>query len=87
MGSEMCIRDRPISVPLANLESVLRGQPDIIFITRLPESPVSTWEGRWSKLIGNNLRVYPIDPNLISRPSTRMLDGVELMCDVIRSVR
>ena len=77
----------PISVPLANLESVLRGQPDIIFITRLPESPVSTWEGRWSKLIGNNLRVYPIDPNLISRPSTRMLDGVELMCDVIRSVR
>jgi len=77
----------PISVPLANLESVLRGQPDIIFITRLPESPVSTWEGRWSKLIGNNLRVYPIDPNLISRPSTRMLDGVELMCDVIRNVR
>ena len=77
----------PISVPLANLESVLRGQPDIIFITRMPESPVSPWEGRWSKLIGNNVRVFPIDPNLISRPSIRMLDGVELMCGAIRSAR
>ena len=74
----------PISVPLANLESVL---PDIIFITRMPESPVSPWEGRWSKLIGNNVRVFPIDPNLISRPSIRMLDGVELMCGAIRSAR
>ena len=77
----------PISVPLANLESVLRGQPDIIFITRMPESPVSPWESRWGKLIGNNARVFPIDPNLISRPSIRMLDGVEVMCGAIRNAR
>lgn len=77
----------PISVPLANLESVLRGQPDIIFITRVPESPVSPWESRWGKLIGNNARVFPIDPNLISRPSLRMLDGVEVMCGAIRNAR
>ena len=77
----------PISVPLANLESVLKGQPELIFITRIPGAPASSWEGKWNKLIGKDVRVIPIDPNLISRPSIRMLDGIEFMCSAIRANR
>ncbi len=86
-GGENLFEGVPISVPLANLESVLRGQPDIIFITRLPATPASPWEDRWGQLLGDRTQILPVDPNLISRPSTRMLDGVEFMCSAIRGGR
>ena len=84
-GAKNLFAHVPISVPLANLESVLKGQPEIVFITRLPGEPVSFWEGRWRKLLGSQVQIIPIDPNLISRPSLRMLDGIEFMCSAIKS--
>jgi iron complex transport system substrate-binding protein len=86
-GAENLFADVPISVPLANLESVLKGQPNIVFITRLPGGPVSSWEGRWKKLLGSQVQLIAIDPNSISRPSLRMLDGIEFMCSAIKSAK
>jgi iron complex transport system substrate-binding protein len=86
-GAQNLFADVPISVPLANLESVLKGQPNIVFITRLPGGPVSSWEDRWKKLLGSQVQLISIDPNSISRPSLRMLDGIEFLCSAIKSAK
>jgi ABC-type Fe3+-hydroxamate transport system substrate-binding protein len=84
-GGVNLFADVPIPVPLANLEAVLGGKPDIIFITRTPDAPDSPWRSKWEQLLGAVVQVIPIDPNLISRPSFRMLDGIEFMCSAIQT--
>jgi iron complex transport system substrate-binding protein len=74
------------SVPLVSQEAVLAARPDIVFITQAPGSPQSVWVKTWAKypeLIGS---VQAIDPNLISRPAPRMLEGIETLCGMMDSV-
>lgn len=69
-------------VPLVSQESVLSANPAVIFYTRLPGDRDGTWVSRWSSMLAD-ARLIAIDPNVISRPSLRMLDGVELICSGI----
>jgi len=69
-------------VPLVSQESVLSANPAVIFYTRLPGDRDGVWVGRWSSMLVD-ARLIAIDPNVISRPSLRMLDGVELICNGI----
>ena len=71
------------SVTLVSKEAVVAGQPDLILITQVPAGPVSPWINRWQKYEQFEYRVRTIDPNLISRPSFRMLDGVQVICRLI----
>lgn len=74
-------------VPLVSKEAVLAGQPDLVLITRVPGSPPSPWVQTWRALDGFDAEIVDIDPNLISRPGLRMLDGIRFMCQLIEASR
>jgi iron complex transport system substrate-binding protein len=72
-----------ISVPLVSIESVLNLDPDVIVISKPEGGSESVWKDRWSQYPGFGERLRWIDPGLISRPSLRMLDGIEQLCELI----
>jgi len=72
-----------ISVPLVSIESVLDLDPDVIVISKPADGAESVWKERWSQYPGFAGKLRWIDPGLISRPSLRMLDGIETLCELI----
>lgn len=72
-----------IAVPLVSKESIVVTDPDVIVISKPHKGSVSPWEKRWSGYAGFGEKLRWIDPALISRPSMRMLDGIEQLCELI----
>jgi iron complex transport system substrate-binding protein len=74
-------------VTLVSKEAVVAGQPDLILITQVPGTPDSPWIDRWQRYERFEDRIRTIDPNLISRPSFRMLDGIREVCRLISALK
>lgn len=77
-------------VPRINVESVVRGNPDVIIATGMAnERP--EWLDNWliweelSAVKSNSL--YSINPDLIGRHSPRILQGVTQLCDYFDRAR
>jgi iron complex transport system substrate-binding protein len=75
--------DSKISVPLVSKESVLALDPDFIVISKPEDGSESVWKEQWGQYEGFDDKLRWIDPGLISRPSLRMLDGIERLCELI----
>jgi len=72
-----------IPVPLVSLESVVVADPDVIVIAKPDDQADSHWQSRWAKFDGFDLRIRWVKPGLVSRPSLRMVEGIEELCRVI----
>ena len=70
-------------VALVSKEAVLAGQPDLIILTSSPSGPDSPWVDRWNVYDSFKGKIRILDPGLISRPSFRMLAGIEELCRLI----
>jgi iron complex transport system substrate-binding protein len=87
-GMDVCngmniFSDSKISVPLVSKESVLALNPDFIVISKPENGSESRWKDRWGQYAGFAEKLRWIDPGLVSRPSLRMLDGIERLCELI----
>lgn len=76
--------DQVIPVPLVSQESVLIRNPDVLVISRPESGATSPWIRKWGAFEGYKEKIRWIDPGQISRPSLRMLDGIEQLCMVIQ---
>lgn len=82
-GGRNLFAETAVQVPLVSKEAVLAGRPDLIVITQVPGAPPSSWVSAWQKYDSLKGKVRTIDPNLISRPGPRMLQGIGEMCRLI----
>ena len=82
-GQNLYSELRP-DVSLVSLETVMAGRPDLIIVTH--SKGQSPWVKRWQKYPQFQDRVRTIDPGIVSRPSFRMLEGIEGICKQISSV-
>ena len=82
-GGTNLFADIQPKVALVSQESVVAMQPDVILLTQVPGSKPSSWVSRWQRYEGFSQRIKMIDPNLISRPSFRMLEGIRALCSKI----
>jgi len=78
----------PITYPRISIEEVIRKRPDIIIITAMGnegefEKAKEDWM-KWPSIpaVKNN-RVFLVNPDLIDRPSQRMIDGLEALARLI----
>jgi len=78
----------PITYPRISIEEVIRKKPDIIIITSMGiegefEKAKEDWM-KWPSIpaVKDN-RVYLTNPDLIDRPSQRIIDGLETMARLI----
>lgn len=76
-GGRNIFADTPLETVRVNIEAVLRARPEVIVI---PSASGNTSARRkfWRKWL-KNVRVIAINPDLISRPGPRLVDGVEVL--------
>jgi iron complex transport system substrate-binding protein len=82
-NAENIFANESIPVPLVSKESVVKRDPKVIIISRPVEGVISPWVKRWGAYEGYDEKLRWIDPGLISRPSLRMLKGIEQLCRLI----
>ncbi len=82
-GGNNLFSDLKPKVALVSKEAVVNGQPDLILITSASPGIKTPWADRWESYDSLKGRISFIDPNLISRPSYRMLEGINSLCDII----
>ena len=72
-----------IPVPIVSTESVLIANPDIIIISKSSTDTGLPWLEKWETIEGYREKISFIDAELISRPSMRILMGIERLCQII----
>lgn len=82
-GGQNVFAELPISVAQVSQEAVIHENPDYIFYTQVPRGPENPWSERWRSFPVLTGQLVPIDPNLISRPSFRMLAGIQSICTTL----
>jgi iron complex transport system substrate-binding protein len=76
--------------PPVDIESVLKANPDAIITTSAEQAGrpwLDAWK-QWPRLtaVGKD-QLYNVDPDLLTRHSPRVLDGVERLCAHLDAVR
>ncbi|WP_462158951.1 cobalamin-binding protein [Pseudoalteromonas sp. GB56] len=84
-GGENTFADNITDYPQISLEHVVLAKPDVIVVTSEQAAQEKTvdWQ-QWQSIpaVKNNA-IRAIDANLLHRYSTRILDGVESLCEAI----
>ncbi|WP_432470676.1 cobalamin-binding protein [Amphritea sp. HPY] len=76
-------------VPRLSVESVLSVDPEVILTGRknIPQDWAEQWQ-QWHTLsAAKSDQFYQLNEDLLYRPTMRILDGAEAMCDTLQNVR
>ena len=82
-GGRNVFANLPVNVTQVSQEAVIHENPDVLLYTQVPGAAENPWVERWRSFSTLTGRLVPIDPNLISRPSFRMLAGIREVCAAI----
>ncbi|MBJ38185.1 MAG: cobalamin-binding protein [Gammaproteobacteria bacterium] len=87
-GASNIFDAQPLAVPTVGVETVVAANPELIVISR-PLGVEHTWESKWldypSVAAVRFGQIKVINADLISRPGTRLIDGVARLCEMIGS--
>lgn len=89
-GGKNIFADLESLTPSVDIESVLRGAPEIIIDTSIDgvESAKLGWWRKWPSIPAvRHKHLYTIQSDLLVRQSTRLLTGLEQMCRLIDRAR
>lgn len=73
------------TAPTVSVEAVLRANPDIIIASGIDQARPS-WLDAWTQYQSltavQNKALFAIDPDLLQRPTPRILKGLERVCEI-----
>ncbi|MGE5509023.1 MAG: ABC transporter substrate-binding protein [Chitinophagales bacterium] len=70
--------------PLLSEEALLLADPEVIVVTPFPRE-IALGKPRWQGITAVRAgKVYQVDPDLLSRPGPRLLDGLQALIAAIR---
>lgn len=85
-GARNLFSDLDSEAASVDTEAVIAGEPDIIIAGReegSDQDPLENW--RNSSLVENgDTLLHTVDPALLVRPTPRIIDGIEHVCDLVR---
>ncbi len=87
-GGENLFADHREAVPHLGIESVLQTDPQVILTgENVPDGWEQQWLA-WPKLAASRYQqFYRLNEDLLYRPTMRLLDGTQQMCNVIQQAR
>ena len=88
-GGENVFADMSIIAPAVDIESVLEKNPQVIIsgVNEQRQGWLQAWK-RWSSVDAvSRQHIYAIDPDLITRHTSRILIGARQVCDFIDKAR
>ncbi|MDD7805902.1 MAG: cobalamin-binding protein [Endozoicomonas sp. (ex Botrylloides leachii)] len=93
-GGRNIFADVKIHFPIVSIESLLAKNPDVILITspqnkaRDRQTLIASYQKKWVMLSAvQKKQLFIIDSDMISRPTPRILDGAEKICQYLKVVR
>ncbi len=85
-GGENVFASLPLLAPTVDIEAVIASDPQAILINASAGDP-DNWR-RWPTVTAARLgNIFTIHDDLISRPTSRLLDGMEQLCDILNTAR
>ena len=85
-GGVNVLSDSPIRYPRIDMEEIILKDPEVIIVPTDLIDQLQGWKKRWGGISAfKNGMVYPINPDIISRPGPRIIDGLELINEYIRN--
>lgn len=89
-GGQNIFADLPMSNPQISIEAVLTADPDVIVASGMGEARPE-WLDDWRKFeqlkAVQNKHLVHIPPELLQRPTSRLLQGTELLCKALQQAR
>ncbi len=89
-GGQNVFGSLPGLTAIVSMESIIAAAPDVIIASDMggdARAPLATWEA-WPGLPAvRERRLYTLDADLLSRPSVRVLGGIESLCRLLDTDR
>lgn len=89
-GGENVYGDSPILAPTINIESVLERNPDAIIASGM-DAARPDWLNEWQAFPNmkavREQALFFIHPDLLQRPTSRVLEGARIMCQQLEQLR
>ncbi|MDX1253245.1 MAG: cobalamin-binding protein [Gammaproteobacteria bacterium] len=90
-GGDNIFADIPTLAPEVSREAVLAADPDTIIVNQTGEKR-APWLDEWRRFpqlqaVKKRGRLYAVRPDLIARPTPRILEGARLICEHLDQVR
>lgn len=85
-GGINVLSDSPVRYPRIDMEEIILKDPEIIIAPDNLIEQIRGWQSRWGLI--SALRdglVFPINPDIVSRPGPRIIDGLERISDYIHN--
>lgn len=83
-GGINVLSDSPIRYPRIDMEEIILKDPEVIIAPDDMAQQILGWKKRWSGISAiRNGMVYPINPDIVSRPGPRIVDGLEMINEYI----
>lgn len=90
-GGENIFADSFIKVPQVSIEAVIAASPDLIVFSSGDDRADDHWTSRWRPFTTipavANGHLYSLPAAIITRPSFRMVAGIEKLCQLINMAR
>lgn len=91
-GGDNIFADLDYTIPNVNQEAIILANPDIIFAApHGTRTDITGWQEYWERYSSinavKNRHLINLPADLISRPSSRILQGINLLCRHIDNVR
>ena len=83
-GGINVLSDSPIRYPRIDMEEIILKDPEVIIAPDDLTEQIHEWKKRWSGISAiRNGMVYPVNPDIVSRPGPRIIDGLEKINEYI----
>ena len=83
-GGINVLTDSPIRYPRIDMEEIILKDPEVIIAPDDLTEQIHEWKKRWSGISAiRNGAVYPVNPDIVSRPGPRIVDGLEMIYEYI----
>lgn len=77
----------PVQVPQVSIESILRTKPDIMLAGYKLFAEAFNWTKNVPKALSLSTDLFIIDPDLLHRPTIRLVEGTEKLCKILDNYR
>ncbi len=85
-GGINVLSDSQIRYPRIDMEHIILKDPEVIIAPSDLIEQIQGWKKRWGGISAlRNGSVYPVNPDLVSRPGPRIIDGLELIYKYINN--
>ena len=87
-GGINVLSDSPIRYPRIDMEEIILKDPEVIIAPTDLIVLIDVWKKRWGGISAiTHGNVYPINPDIISRPGPRIVDGLEQIYEYIHGTQ